>query len=83
MGVYTGDCADVYRAIYRAVYADDYRAFLVYQCCVLVELRRTTCSIYSVGRAPAETLVERLVELLVELLQFRVEFYVKLCIGLL
>ena len=36
--VYMGDRADVRRAVYRAVRADDYRAFLVYQCCVLVEL---------------------------------------------
>jgi hypothetical protein len=39
MGVRTGDRADVRRAVYRAVRVDDYRAFLVYQCCVLVELR--------------------------------------------
>ena len=38
MGVYTGDRADVRRAVYRAVPVDDYRAFLVYQYCVLVEL---------------------------------------------
>ncbi len=46
MGVYIdvcmGDHVDigraVYRAVYRAVRADNYRAFLVYQCCVLVEL---------------------------------------------
>ena len=30
MGVYTGDYADVYRAVNRAIYGDDYRAFLVY-----------------------------------------------------
>jgi hypothetical protein len=30
MGVYTGDHIDIYRAIYRAVRADNYRAFLVY-----------------------------------------------------
>jgi hypothetical protein len=34
-----GDCADIYRAVYGAVRVDNYRAFLVYQCCVLVELR--------------------------------------------
>ena len=33
-----GDRADVRRAVYRAVYVDDYRAFLVYQCCMLVKL---------------------------------------------
>jgi len=38
MGVYTGDYVDVRRAVYRAVYVDNYRAFLVYQCYVLVEL---------------------------------------------
>ena len=32
------DCADIYRAVYRAIYVDNYRAFLVYQYCVLVEL---------------------------------------------
>jgi len=36
--VYIGDCVDVCRAVCRAIYIDDYRAFLVYQCCVLVEL---------------------------------------------
>ena len=30
MGVYMGDCIDVYRAVYRAVCIDNYRAFLVY-----------------------------------------------------
>ena len=30
MGVYIGDRVDIYRAIYRAVYIDNYRAFLVY-----------------------------------------------------
>ena len=39
MGIYTGNRADIYRAVYRAIYINDYRAFLVYQCCVLVELR--------------------------------------------
>ena len=43
MGVRTGDRADVRRAIYRAVRADDYRAFLAYQCCVLVELLQSFC----------------------------------------
>jgi hypothetical protein len=38
MGVRTGDRADVRRAVCRAVRVDNYRAFLVYQCCVLVEL---------------------------------------------
>ena len=46
MGVYTGDRVDVCRAVRRDIRmgvcmggrADDYRAFLVYQCCVLVEL---------------------------------------------
>jgi len=38
MGVCTGDRVDVCRAVYGAVRADDYTAFLVYQCCVLVEL---------------------------------------------
>ena len=38
MGVCIGNYTDVCRAVYRAVYIDDYRAFLVYQCCVLVEL---------------------------------------------
>ena len=33
-----GDRVDIRRAVYGAVYADDYRAFLVYQYCVLVEL---------------------------------------------
>ena len=44
-----GNCMDVYKAVctgvwlincidvYRAVYVDDYRDFLVYQCCVLGE----------------------------------------------
>ena len=39
IGVCTGDRADVCRAVYGAVRADDYRAFLVYQYCVLVKLR--------------------------------------------
>jgi len=30
MGVYIGNCINVYRAVYRAIYIDDYRAFLVY-----------------------------------------------------
>jgi hypothetical protein len=30
MGVYTSNCLDIYRAVYRAVYIDNYRAFLVY-----------------------------------------------------
>jgi len=30
MGVRIGNCADVRRAVYRAVYIDNYRAFLVY-----------------------------------------------------
>jgi len=38
MGVRTGDCADVRRAVYRAIYIDNYRAFLVYHYCILVEL---------------------------------------------
>jgi hypothetical protein len=38
MGICMGDHTDIYRAIYGAIYVDDYRAFLVYQCCVLVEL---------------------------------------------
>ena len=38
MGIYTGDHADIYKAVYGAIYIDNYRAFLVYQCCVLVEL---------------------------------------------
>ena len=44
MGVRTGDRADVRRAVYRAVRADDYIAFLVYQCCVLVELQSSVLS---------------------------------------
>ena len=44
MGVRTGDRVDVYRAIYRAVCIDDYRAFLVYQCCMLVELQSSVLS---------------------------------------
>ena len=41
MGVCPGDRADVCRAVYGAIYVDDYRAFLVYQCCVsrALELR--------------------------------------------
>ena len=42
MGVRTGDRVDdhidVYRAVRRAVRVDNYRAFLVYQYCMLVEL---------------------------------------------
>src|SRR6266550_748492 len=38
-----GDRADVRRAVYRAVRADDYRAFLVYQCCMLAELLQSFC----------------------------------------
>ena len=38
MGICTGDRADICRAVYGAINVDDYRAFLVYQCCVLVEL---------------------------------------------
>ena len=38
MGVRTGNRVDVRGAVYRAVCVDDYRAFLVYQCCMLVEL---------------------------------------------
>ncbi len=30
MGICTGDCVDVCRAVYGAIYVDDYRAFLVY-----------------------------------------------------
>ena len=30
MGVYTGDYADVYRAVDGAICGDDYRAFLLY-----------------------------------------------------
>ena len=42
MDICTGDRADIYRAVYGAVYGaiyvDGYRTFLVYQCCVVVEL---------------------------------------------
>ena len=38
MGIYTGDRVDICRAVYRAIYVDNYRAFLVYQCCELVKL---------------------------------------------
>jgi len=38
IGVRTGDYADVRRAVCRAAYIDNYRAFLVYQYCILVEL---------------------------------------------
>ena len=30
MGVCTGDRVNIYKAVYRAIYADNYRAFLVY-----------------------------------------------------
>ena len=43
MGVCTGDRADVCRAVYGAIYIN-YRAFLVYQCCVLVELSSSVLS---------------------------------------
>jgi hypothetical protein len=36
--IYIGNYVDIYRAVYRAIYTDNYRAFLVYQCCVLVKL---------------------------------------------
>ena len=38
MDICTGDRAHVYRAVYGAIYVDSYRTFLVYQCCVVVEL---------------------------------------------
>jgi hypothetical protein len=38
MGIYMGDYVNIYRAVYGAIYIDNYRAFLVYQCCVLVKL---------------------------------------------
>ena len=44
MGVYTGDYIDVYRAVYRDSCIDNYRAFLVYQCCVLVEPQSSVLS---------------------------------------
>jgi hypothetical protein len=36
--VYISNRTDVYRAVYRAIYTDDYKAFLIYQCCVLIKL---------------------------------------------
>ena len=39
-----GNCIDNYRAVYRAVRVDNYRTFLVYQCCVLVELQSSVLS---------------------------------------
>jgi hypothetical protein len=39
MGICIGDHADIYRASYRAIYVDNYRAFLVYQYCVFKALK--------------------------------------------
>ena len=39
-----GDHVDIYRAVYRAIYIDNYKAILVYQCCVLVELQSSVLS---------------------------------------
>ena len=36
--IYMGNCVDVYRAVYRTIHADNYKAFLVYQCYILGEL---------------------------------------------
>ena len=44
MGVCMGNRVDVYRAVYGAVRADNYGAFLVYQCYVLVELQSSVLS---------------------------------------
>ena len=44
MGICIGDCIDIYKAVYRAIYIDNYRAILVYQCCVLVKLQSSVLS---------------------------------------
>ena len=35
--------ADIYRAVYKAIRVDNYRTFLIYQCCILVEILQSFC----------------------------------------